>query len=130
MPEERKHQCAQGNANDHLEQPGRHPYPTVLGPTQLNATTSVPGTLTYTPPVTTVLNGGNAQTLSVSFVPTDATNYNNASKSVLINVLKANQTITFGPLANRPLGSAPFTVNGTATSNLALSFSIQTGSSD
>ena len=40
----------------------------------------------------TVLNAGNGQTLSVSFIPTDATNYNNASQNVSINVLKATPT--------------------------------------
>ena len=70
-------------------------YPTALSGTQLNATASVPGVLTYTPPATTVLNAGNAQTLSVSFAPTDTTNYNSTSKDVLINVLKATPVITW-----------------------------------
>ncbi|MDX6405211.1 MAG: hypothetical protein QOH70_2666, partial [Blastocatellia bacterium] len=102
-------------------------YPTALSGTQLNATASVPGIFTYAPPATTVLNAGNAQTLSVNFVPTDATNYNNASKNAAINVLKANQTIVFGALSNRALGSAPFNVAGTSTSNLPLRFTIFSG---
>ncbi|MDX6446781.1 MAG: hypothetical protein QOH71_3855 [Blastocatellia bacterium] len=107
--------------------PANITYPTALSGTQLNATASVPGVLTYTPPVTTLLNAGNAQTLSVNFVPTNTTNYNNASQNVSINVLKANQTITFGALSNKPLGSAPFNVSGSASSNLPLSFSIFSG---
>jgi len=59
-------------------------YPTALSGAQLNATASVPGVLTFTPPATTVLNAGNAQTLSVNFVPTDTTNYSNTSKDVSI----------------------------------------------
>ncbi len=102
-------------------------YPTALSGTQLNATASVIGAFTYTPTLGTVLNAGSAQTLSVNFVPTDTTNYNNASKNVLINVSKASQTISFGALSNRPLGSSTFTVSGTATSNLTLSFSIFSG---
>ena len=46
-------------------------YGTALSATQLDATASVPGTFTYTPAVGTVLEAGNGQTLSVSFVPTD-----------------------------------------------------------
>jgi hypothetical protein len=102
-------------------------YPTALSSTQLNATASVPGVLTYTPSALTVLNAGNAQTLSVNLAPTDTTNYNNASKNVSINVLKANQTITFAALSNRALGSAPFAVTGTSSSNLPLTFSIFSG---
>jgi hypothetical protein len=104
-------------------------YPTALSSTQLNATTtgSLPGVFTYTPPAATVLNAGNAQTLSVNFVATDTTNYSNASKNVLVNVLKANQTITFGALANKQLGSPPFNVTGTSSSNLPLSFTIFSG---
>ena len=102
-------------------------YPTALSATQLNASASTAGVLTYTPPATTVLNQGNAQTLSVNFVPTDSANYNNALRNVSINVSKGNQTITFGTLGNRALGSAPFNVTGTSTSNLPLTFTIVSG---
>ena len=47
--------------------------------TQLNATASVPGTFVYTPAAGTVLNAGAAQTLSVTFTPTDAANYTTAT---------------------------------------------------
>src|SRR5262249_45640648 len=60
-----------------------------LSPSQLNATASVPGTFVYTPALGAVLPVGNGQTLSVQFMPTDTTDYNNASKSVQINVLPA-----------------------------------------
>ena len=60
---------------DHRSSPGRAPadiiYGTALSATQLNATTTVPGTFVYTPPVTTVLSAGTAQNLSVTFTPTD-----------------------------------------------------------
>lgn len=69
-------------------------YGTPLGSSQLNATASVHGTLTYTPGAGTVLNAGADQTLSLSFIPSDATNYNNATASVKINVTKAPLTIT------------------------------------
>jgi probable HAF family extracellular repeat protein len=69
-------------------------YGTALSSIQLNATASVPGTFTYSPEAGTVLHVGNAQTLHVDFIPTDGTNYNNTSRNVSINVLKAGLTIT------------------------------------
>jgi hypothetical protein len=69
-------------------------YGTALGAAQLSATASVQGNFVYTPAAGTILNAGNGQTLSVSFVPTDATNYNNASASASINVLKATPTVS------------------------------------
>jgi hypothetical protein len=68
-------------------------YGTALSATQLNATANVPGTFTYNPSAGTVLNAGNNQMLHVDFTPTDATNYNNASTDVKINVLKATLTV-------------------------------------
>jgi hypothetical protein len=102
-------------------------YPMALSGTQLNATASVPGVLTYAPAATTVLNAGNAQVLSVNFVPTDTANYNNASQNASINVLKANQTIAFGTLSDRALGSATFNVSATSSSNLPPTFTILSG---
>jgi len=54
--------------------PANITYPTALSGTQLNATASfngntLPGSFVYTPPAGTVLNGGNGQTLSVTFTP-------------------------------------------------------------
>ncbi|MBL8212530.1 MAG: hypothetical protein JNK87_17580 [Bryobacterales bacterium] len=65
-------------------------FGSALGPSQLNATTTVPGTFTYTPGLGTVLPIGANQTLSVTFTPTDTTTYLPASKSVSINVLAGN----------------------------------------
>ena len=42
----------------------------------------MPGTFVYTPPAGTVLNAGAAQTLSVTFTPTDAANYTGATATV------------------------------------------------
>src|SRR5204862_507474 len=55
--------------------PAGIPYGTALSATQLTATASVPGTFVYTPAMGAVLNAGLAQTLSVSFTPTDGANY-------------------------------------------------------
>src|SRR6185436_5810399 len=70
-------------------------YGTALSATQLNATTTIPGTFVYTPPATTVLSAGAAQTLATTFTPTDTANYNSANKSVAITVLKATPVITW-----------------------------------
>jgi trimeric autotransporter adhesin len=59
---------------------------TALGASQLNATASVPGVFTYVPAARTVLSTGAAQTLAVTFTPTDAVDYNSASAAVKINV--------------------------------------------
>ncbi len=74
-------------------------YGTPLGSTQLNATASfngspLPGSFAYTPPTATVLGVGAGQVLSVSFTPTDTTNFNNNTATVQINVAPASLTIT------------------------------------
>ncbi len=90
-------------------------YGTALGGTQLNATASwvsggttitVPGSFAYTPASGTVLGAGTNQTLSVSFAPTDTTDYAVASASATINVLKATPTITWANPANIIVGTA------------------------
>ena len=67
-------------------------YGTTLSNTQLDATSSVPGTFAYTPPSGTILSAG-TQILDVSFTPTDTANYTMASASVSINVLTPTQQI-------------------------------------
>ncbi len=95
-------------------------YGTALSATQLNATANVSGSnFTYTPASGTVLNAGNGQTLSVTFTPTDTNNYNSASKTVQLNVLKAPLLVTVNNafrnqgVANPPLsGSVTGQKNG------------------
>ncbi len=66
-------------------------YGTPLSPDQLNATATVPGSFAYDPPVDTILDAGNDQTLTVWFIPDDLQNYTtNGTAMVLINVLKAD----------------------------------------
>ena len=67
-------------------------YGTALSGTQLNATASVSGTFAYSPAAGTVLKAGSGQALSVTFTPTDATDYSSASKSVAINVIALTTT--------------------------------------
>jgi hypothetical protein len=102
--------------------PADIPYGTPLGATQLNATASVPGTLTYTPPAGTVLNAGAGQTLTANFIPSDAVNYNNASQSVTINVLKDSPVITWNKPADITYGTALSSTQLDATGPVAGAF--------
>jgi hypothetical protein len=68
-------------------------YGTALSATQLNATASTPGTFAYSPSVGTVLTVG-ARTLSVTFTPTDTTDYTTAGATVNLTVNQAVLTVT------------------------------------
>lgn len=69
-------------------------YGTALSATQLNASSSVAGTFAYTPAAGTVLKAG-AQTLSVTFTPTDTTDYSSVTQTVTLTVGKATPSITW-----------------------------------
>ncbi|UWZ85853.1 hypothetical protein [Occallatibacter riparius] len=63
----------------------------VLGSSQLNATAtfggaSIPGTFTYSPAAGTVMDAAGNRTLSVTFAPTDATDFNSATGTVTLVV--------------------------------------------
>jgi hypothetical protein len=76
--------------------------------------------LTYTP--TAGYSGSDAFT----FKANDGTADSNVT-TVSITVNKINQTITFGALAGKTYGDAPFTLTATATSGLPVSFQIVSG---
>ncbi len=93
-------------------------YGTALGAPQLNAAASadghsVPGTFSYQPAAGTVLGAGQAQSLSVTFTPSDPGNYRSATGSVSIDVLPAAATVswsvpssvTVGPLQSSILNA-------------------------
>jgi len=67
-------------------------YGNPLSSTQLDATSSVPGTFAYTPPLGTVLSTG-THTLTTSFQPSDTVNYTTASATASINVITPAQGI-------------------------------------
>ncbi|WKZ60950.1 MAG: MBG domain-containing protein [Cyclobacteriaceae bacterium] len=97
-------------------------YGTALSATQLNATASVAGTLTYTPAAGAVLNAG-AQVLSVDFVPTDAANYNAvAGTTVNLTVNKATPTVTWATPAAITYGTALSATQLNATASVAGTF--------
>jgi len=91
-------------------------YGTALGATQLNATATVPGTFVYSPAAGAVLSAG-TQTLSVTFTPTDGTDYNTATQNVSLTVNPAPQTVAVTPASQTvPLGQlANFTASGSNT---------------
>ena len=103
-------------------------YGTALSGAQLDAsaswivggvTTTVAGTPTYTPASGTVLPAGNGQTLSVSFVPTDTTDYTTATATAIISVDKPAPTITWADPADITYGTALSTTQLNATANEA-----------
>ena len=74
-------------------------YPTALSATQLNATANVDGAMTYSQADGAVLNTG-GHTITATFAPSDATNYNNASASRSLVVEKGHATVTWSNPAN------------------------------
>jgi RHS repeat-associated protein len=69
-------------------------YGTALGSNQLNASSPVAGTYTYSPAAGTVLTAGQ-HTLSVTFTPTDTSDYQTATYSVALTVNPATPVITW-----------------------------------
>jgi hypothetical protein len=91
-------------------------YGTNLSAAQLSATANVPGTFAYSPSSGTMLSAG-SHTLTVTFTPTDATNYATATASVTLGVGQATPRITWVPAAAIAAGAAlgPGLLNATAT---------------
>jgi hypothetical protein len=96
-------------------------YGTALSGTQLNASATgvtgagLPGKFTYSPVSGTVLTGG-TQTLSVSFAPTDSTDYTTPTTTVQLQVNKAASAISVSSSAN------PAFINNTITYTAAVGF--------
>jgi len=86
-------------------------YGTVLSAAQLNATSSVPGTLAYTPAVGTVLTAG-TNSLTAIFTPTDSTDYSGATNTVALIVNRAALAVTANS-TNRIYGVANPAFTGT-----------------
>ena len=94
-------------------------YGATLGNSQLDATASVAGNFAYTPASGTIPAAG-IDTLSVTFLPTDAIDYATVTKTVQLSVAQATPAITWVNPASiiygTPLGSsqldATTSVNG------------------
>ena len=95
-------------------------YGTPLSATQLNATSTIAGTFTYSPGAGTVLGAGQ-QTLNVTFTPTDTTDYT-ATASVTLTVNQATPTVNWGPPAAITYGTALSATQLNATSTVAGTF--------
>ena len=80
-------------------------YGTALSTTQLDATSIVDGTFSYSPALGTVLPAGQ-QTLTATFTPTDTTDYTTATLSVILTVNQATPTITWATPAAITYGTA------------------------
>lgn len=93
-------------------------YGTALGAAQLDATAkgvggaSLPGTFTYTPAAGTILGVG-TQTLSVTFNPTDSTDYTSVSSTVSLVVSQGSASIALASSANTLLFGNPVTFTAT-----------------
>jgi uncharacterized repeat protein (TIGR02543 family) len=101
--------------------PANITYGTPLSATQLNATANTPGVFTYTPASGTVLNVG-THTLHVDFVPTDTTNYANASKDVSITITQTATVLTWADPADIEYGTALSATQLNATANVPGAF--------
>ncbi len=81
-------------------------YGTALGAAQLDATAAVPGSFAYAPAAGVVLNAGDNQPLSVTFMPTDNIDYTNATAMTTISVNSATPIITWASPAPITYGTA------------------------
>jgi large repetitive protein len=90
-------------------------YGTALSSAQLDASSVVAGTWTYTPPAGTVLNAG-SQSLSVSFTPSSAADYQPATAQVLLVVNPAATTTTISISPSPADGSASVTLTASIVS--------------
>lgn len=88
-------------------------YGIPLSAVQLNATSTVAGAMTYSPAVGRILGAG-TQTLSVTFTPTDAADYQVSVSTVSLVVNPVALTITANA-ANRAYGAANPAFTGTIT---------------
>lgn len=104
-------------------------YGTPLSAAQLDASSSVPGTFVYSPAAGTVLGAG-AQTLSVAFTPTDATDYTASSATTSLTVSKATPTLTWAtPTAityGTPLTAAQLNASSSVSGTFAYSPAVGT----
>jgi hypothetical protein len=96
-------------------------YGTGLGGSQLNASSTVAGTFAYTPAAGTVLKAG-AQTLSVTFTPTNTTDYTTATASVALTVNQATPAITWATPAAITSGTALSSTQLNASSTIPGAF--------
>ncbi len=93
---------------------------------QLDATTAVPGTFTYTPALGAVLAPG-VQTLLVQFTPADTLDYTAASLIVTLNVRDAGPVLASPPTASPNPTTIGVAVTFNASASNALAYTWQFG---
>jgi hypothetical protein len=92
-------------------------YGTALSATQLDATSTVAGTIAYTPAPGAVLTAG-VQTLSATLTPTDATDYTAATKTVTLTINQATPIISWTTPTSITYGTALSATQLDATANV------------
>ena len=80
-------------------------YGTALSAAQLDATSNVAGTFTYTPAAGTILTAG-SQTVMATFTPASAATYRSATASVSLQVTQATPVVTWAAPAALVFGTA------------------------
>jgi large repetitive protein len=92
-----------------------------LSATQLDATSPVAGTFSYSPAAGTMLTGG-PQTLTAIFTPTDTLDYTTATATVTLTVKPATPTINWATPAAIPEGTPLSAAQLDATASIPGSF--------
>ncbi len=106
--------------------PAPIPYGTALSAAQLNATTTVPGTFSYSPAAGTVLTAGQ-HTLTVVFVPNDTADYSSATASVTLTVSQLTPILSWAAPAPVPAGTVLGATQLNATANVPGTFTYTPG---
>jgi Flp pilus assembly CpaE family ATPase len=92
-------------------------YGAALSAAQLNATALVPGKFNYLPGLGAILAAGR-HSLTLTFIPTDSTNYTAAYATVSLAVTKATTAITWATPASIAYGAALSTAQLNATASV------------
>jgi hypothetical protein len=87
-------------------------YGTPLSATQLDATSPIQGSFSYSPSAGTVLPIGQ-NTLTATFTPTDTTDYTTSTASVTLTVIPATPLVSLTSSANPVFTSNPVTYTAT-----------------
>jgi hypothetical protein len=113
--------------------PAAIPYGTALSSSQLDANSTTPGKFVYSPAAATVLSAG-SQTLSVTFTPTDTTDYASTTKTVTLTVTQGASTLSidatsvaFGDVAINTTATQSVTLTSTGTTSVTVSSATLTG---
>ena len=89
-------------------------YGTALSGTQLNATSPLPGSFSYSPSAGTVLGIG-PNTLTVTFTPVDTTDYITGTATVTLTVVPATPAMSLGASPNPAFLANPVTFTATVS---------------